>query len=69
VVDRNPHFDVSWVKEYEGLTLPECESLADAQGRPCRVIGPPYDITADFNPNRLNLTVDNSGRVLEVRAG
>lgn len=34
-----------------------------------RVIGPGQDYTMEFDPDRLNLEVDESDRILEVRCG
>lgn len=47
---------------YIGLDLDAAGARADEQGRPWRVVrqdGEDLIVTADFNPNRLNFTVDD----------
>lgn len=53
----------SWVGQ------PINEESVRGLGRPYRIVGPQDPVTMDFNPERVNIVIDNNRVVLAVRCG
>jgi len=66
---RSPFLDRSWLAKYHGLSLDEAQMLAASERRPLRVLRPSDPVTADLNPQRLNLLLDDDGELAAIRAG
>lgn len=45
------------------------ERVGDLVGRLCRVIRPGDQVTFDYNPNRVNIYLDDRSRIRDVRFG
>lgn len=45
------------------------DTLDIPQGKPLRIIRPGMAVTLDYFPERLNIHVDDKGRVLDVNCG
>ena len=54
---------------YLGLTLNEATSLAQQQGRVLRVLGEGMARRMDLQSNRVNVVLDQDGRVKDVKGG
>lgn len=53
----------SWVGQ------PINEENVKGLGRPYRIVGPQDPVTMDFNPERVNIVIDDNRLVLAVRCG
>jgi hypothetical protein len=68
-VSEPPLMDRTWLAAYQSLTMEEAQARAAVEHRPVRVLHPGDPITTNLNPTRLNLMVDDAGRLVEYRAG
>ena len=58
-----------WIEHFSDLSLEEALDLAASQGRLVRVLRPGDAMTMDFQPDRVNLLLDNDGHLSEVTRG
>jgi hypothetical protein len=65
VTDAEPQ----WIEHFSDLSLEEALDLAASQGRLVRVLRPGDAMTMDFQPDRVNLLLDNDGHLSEVTRG
>jgi hypothetical protein len=60
--------DTTWLDDYGPLSAEEAIALAHQQERSFRVIRPDDLITADFNPQRLNVMLGDDGSLIGFTA-
>ena len=58
-----------WLERYNGLSVEAAVALAADEGRPVRVLHPGDVVTLEFQPDRVNLQLDNDGALARVTAG
>jgi hypothetical protein len=58
-----------WIEHFSHLSLEDALSLAASQGRLVRVLRPEDVMTMDFQPDRVNLLLDNDGHLSQVTRG
>jgi hypothetical protein len=65
VTDAEPQ----WIEHFTHLSLEDALDLAASQGRLVRVLRPGDAMTMDFQPDRVNLLLDNEGHLSRVTPG
>jgi hypothetical protein len=61
--------DDGWLADYRGLTVEETLALARDDGRVVRVLRLGDAMTMDYRPQRLNLFLDDAGRLERLTSG
>jgi hypothetical protein len=64
----HPWIDTTWLDDYGALSAEEAVALAHQQERSFRVLRPDDPITADFNPQRLNINLGDDGSLIGFTA-
>jgi len=64
-----PGSHAEWVDRYVGLSVEDAVALAKAEGRVVRVGKPGEYFSADFWPDRLNISLDGQGDIIRIYAG
>jgi hypothetical protein len=61
--------DAGWAVGRNATTGVVERATLDSGARTARIIGPGQAVTQDYNPDRLNIEVDETNRIIRLRCG